>query len=338
MCSKKIRIAVVGATGLVGGEIVNQILKSKIRPSGLLLFSSERSSGHLVWTGREYLRVKPFRLKEVRGCDICFLAVGSEFSKRCAHRIANLGSIVIDNSSAFRMVPNVPLVVPEVNPEDIKRHRGLIANPNCSTIQLVVALAPLHRRWKARKVVVSTYQAVSGAGSQAVGELATQTQTILEGGKIVKGSLPKQIGFNLFPHIGDFDSEGWSAEESKMLNETRKILKNNEISVIATTVRVPVFRGHSEAVYVEFEHPVDLDTAREELGQAKGVRLMDRWQEGIYPTPVECANRRDVFVGRLRRIPGCPNAISMWIVSDNLLKGAALNAVQIAELLDLGTE
>ncbi len=333
MVSKRLHIAVVGATGLVGGEIVSQILRSRINVGDLLLFSSDRSSGHLAWLGKGYQEVRPFRLEDLRGCDICFLAVSGDFSREYAHRITSLGIIVIDNSSAFRMDPNVPLVVPEVNPEDLAWHRGLIANPNCSTIQMVVALAPLHRRWKARKVVVATYQAVSGAGGQAVGELAEQARAILEGRKVVPGALPKQIGFNLFPHIGEFDSEGWSSEESKMLNETRKILKDNEIIVVPTTVRVPVFRGHSEAVYVEFEKPVDLDIAREDLSRAKGVKLMDNPLQAIYPTPVECANRGDVFVGRLRKIPGCPNAISMWIVADNLLKGAALNAVEIAELV-----
>lgn len=333
MSGSKMRIGVVGATGLVGGEIVRQVLRSGISLGDLLLFRSERSCDQVAWTGKEYREIKPFRLRDLRGCDICFLAVSGDFSREYAWQIADLGSIVIDNSSAFRMDPDVPLVVPEVNPEDIQWHKGLIANPNCSTIQMVVALAPLHRKWRARKVVVATYQAVSGAGSAAVGELAMQAQALLEGRRVVARRLPKQIGFNLFPHIGDFDSEGWCLEESKMLNETRKILKNNEIIIAATTVRVPVFRGHSEAVYVEFDQAVDLAIAREELSKAPGIRLMDQPHKRIYPTPLECSGKPEVFIGRLRRVSGCPNALSMWIVSDNLLKGAALNAVQIAEVI-----
>jgi len=326
-------VSVVGATGLVGSEIVRQLLSRRFPFSELHLFASPASSTQEIYLNGRWVKVRPFSLDAMRESEICFLAAGGEFSRRYARRIASLGNIVIDNSSAFRMNSDVPLVVPEINPEDLSWHRGLIANPNCSTIQMVVVLGPLHRRYKLRKVVVATYQSVSGAGTKAVAELASQADAILNGHAPQGEVFPHQIGFNVIPHIDTFDSEGWTREESKMLNETRKILGDNEIDVIATTVRVPVFRGHSEAVYAEFAREVDIEEVRCELEQAAGVVVMDDVSRNVYPTPAFCAGRGETFVGRLRRPPGSRRAICMWIVSDNLLKGAALNAVQIAEHL-----
>jgi aspartate-semialdehyde dehydrogenase len=315
-------VAIVGATGLVGSEIARVLAARRFPLSELRLFASGRKSETTV---------RPFRLAHLAGCDICFLAAGGPFSIRYAMRIAALGAVVIDNSSAFRMEPTVPLVVPEVNPEDIAAHHGVIANPNCSTIQMVVALAPLHRRWGLTRVVVATYQAVTGAGLEAGGELASQAVAALEGGHLEPRVFPHPIAFNLIPAIGCVEADGYTVEERKMLNETRKILKDDTIRVSATAVRVPVFRGHSEAVYAEFARPVDATEARRTLEAAPGISVVDDPVRDVYPTPLEAAGRDLTFVGRLRRDPGSDRALSMWIVSDNVRKGAALNAVQIAE-------
>ncbi|MGC8972181.1 MAG: aspartate-semialdehyde dehydrogenase, partial [bacterium] len=243
------------------------------------------------------------------------------------------GAVVIDNSNAFRMEPDVPLVVPEVNEEKIKEHKGIIANPNCSTIQMVVALAPLHRRFKIKRIVVSTYQSVSGTGREAVEELWEETKSILEGKSIAPKVYPHQIAFNLLPHIDIFYPNGFSKEEMKMLNETRKILDDPSIKVCATTVRVPVFRAHSESVNIETELPITPDEVREILSKSPGVVVVDKPEEAIYPMPIMAEGRDEVFVGRIRKDESVENGIAMWIVSDNIRKGAALNAVQIAESL-----
>jgi aspartate-semialdehyde dehydrogenase len=326
-------VSIIGATGLVGSEIA-RILRSRRFPlSELRLFASGRRAERMARIGDRDLPVRAFALEAVAGSDICFLAVDGAFSKRYALKIASLGPIVIDNSSAFRMEPGVPLVVPEVNPEDIERHRGIIANPNCSTIQMVVALAPLHRRWRLRKVVVSTYQSVSGAGLAAAGELACQTVAELRGERASAREFPHRVAFNLLPQIGAFGPDGFALEESKLMNETKKILGDGTIDVVATAVRVPVFRGHSEAVYAEFDAPISLEEAREILAGSPGVEVMDDPARGIYPMPSAAAGKDATYVGRLRGDPGCPKALCMWVVSDNLRKGAALNAVQIAENL-----
>ncbi len=333
MTRRKRVVSVVGATGLVGSEIVRQLLRQHFPLASLLLFASPNSQIQKVPLAGKWVEVKPFKLDLLRRSEICFLAAGGAFSRRYARRIASLGNVVIDNSSAFRMHHDVPLVVPEVNPQDLSWHRGLIANPNCSTIQMVVALAPLHRKWHLRRIVVATYQAVSGAGTRAVAELTIQTSAILEGNEVRSRVFPHQIGFNVIPHIDDFDSSGWTREESKMLNETRKILDDNEIEVIATTARVPVFRGHSEAIYAEFEKEITPDEARCELRSAPGVIVMDDFRRNVYPTPVLCSGKEGTYVGRIRAVPGSKCGICMWVVSDNILKGAALNAVQIAQHL-----
>jgi len=272
-------------------------------------------------------------MDSVRGSDITFLAAGGGFSRKYARRIARAGGVVIDNSSAFRMDDDVPLVVPEVNPLAALGHRGIIANPNCSTIQMVVVLAPLHERYELRRVVVSTYQSVSGAGLKAVGELAVHTEAALRGCELEPREFPREIGFNVVPHIDRFDERGWTFEETKMINETRKILGDDSIRVIATAVRVPVFRGHAESVFAEFAEPVDLKEARALLGRADGVKVMDDPARLRYPTPLDSAGRDETLVGRIRLDPDSPRGLCLWIVSDNLRKGAALNAVQIAEQL-----
>jgi aspartate-semialdehyde dehydrogenase len=326
-------VSIIGATGLVGSEIA-RVLRARGFPlSELRLFASGRSAERTARIGAKELPVRAFGLREVAGSDICFLAVDGAFSKRYARRIASLGTTVIDNSSAFRMERTVPLVVPEVNPEEIDNHRGIIANPNCSTIQMVVVLAPLHRRWRLRKVVVATYQAVSGAGLAAGGELASQSLAALGGEPAPARVFPHVIAFNLVPHIGPFGPDGFTLEESKLMNETRKILKDGTIDVVATAVRVPVFRGHSEAIHAEFEAPVNCGEARDLLAGSPGVEVVDDPTGARYPMPITAAGKDVTYVGRLRRDPGCPRALCMWVVSDNLRKGAALNAVQIAETL-----
>ncbi len=324
-------VSVVGATGLVGSEIARLLLLRDYPVSKLLLFASGKHPEREVRLGGRKLEVRPFTLDAIRGSDLCFLAAGGEFSRRHARAIAGTGTLVIDNSSAYRMDSRVPLVVPEVNLDALHEHKGLIANPNCSTIQMVVALAPLHRQWRLRRVVVSTYQAVTGAGLLAAGELAAQSDAALRGERAPCKVFARPIAFNVLPHIDRFGAQGWTLEEKKMREETKKIMGDSSIEVLATAVRVPVFRGHSEAVHAEFLKSVSLERARELLSRAPGIKLMDAPAEGLYPTPLDCAGRDVTLVGRLRGDPSSDRALLMWIVSDNLLKGAALNAVQIAE-------
>jgi aspartate-semialdehyde dehydrogenase len=326
-------VSIVGATGLVGSEIARVLSARRFPLSELRLFASGRSAERTAVVGGKELPVLPFRLREVAGSDICFLAAGGPFSLRYARAIASLGIVVIDNSSAFRMDRGVPLIVPEVNAGEIRAHRGIIANPNCSTIQMVVVLAPLHRRWRLRRVVVATYQAVTGAGMEAGGELASQALAALEGRQVPPKVFPHTIAFNLLPHIGAFGPDGFSVEETKLMNETRKILKDGTIDVIATAVRVPVFRGHSEAVYAEFAKRVGVEEALRILEASPGVEVVDDPAKAAYPMPISAAGKDVTYVGRLRADPNRTKALCMWIVSDNLRKGAALNAVQIAEEL-----
>jgi aspartate-semialdehyde dehydrogenase len=332
-------VSIVGATGLVGTEIA-RILELRGFPARrLVLYSSGRKPERKLLVSGVDQPVHPFTMDAFRrlsgggGRGVCFLAAGGEFSREYARRIAGAGHVVIDNSSAFRMDPTVPLVVPEVNPQDLARHDGLVANPNCSTIQMVVALGPLHRVWTLRKVVVATYQAVAGAGLAATGELAAQSLAVLEGRPVRPLALPHRIAFNLIPRIDVLDGEGWTGEERKLMNETRKILGDQSIQVVATAVRVPVFRGHSEAVWAEFAGAVGVAEARRILRQAPGVTLVDDPDHDLYPMPADCAGKADTFVGRLRRDPDSARALLLWVVSDNVWKGAALNAVQIAEEL-----
>ncbi len=324
-------VSIIGATGLVGSEIARLLFTRRFPLRDLMLFSSGRSAEREATIAGRRFEIRPFNLERTARSDLCFLAAGGEFSRRYARRISSLGNVVIDNSSAFRMDRDVPLIVPEVNAADIGNHRGIIANPNCSTIQMIVALAPLHRIWSLKKVIVSTYQSVTGAGLRAAGELAMQSHCILEGLPYTARVFPHRIAFNVIPHIDQFDADGWTREERKMMNETRKILGDPSIDVVATTVRVPVFRGHSESVYAVFAKPVDVALARRVLASVPGIVVDDDPAHSRYPMPLDCTGSDETFVGRLRSDPASSNALCMWIVSDNLLKGAALNAVQIAE-------
>lgn len=326
-------VAVVGATGLVGREMVS-ILESRNFPvKSLRLLATSRSQGTIVKFKGQDIVVEEATPNSFEGIQIALFSAGEKGSKELAPYAVKSGAVVIDNSNAFRMEPEVPLVVPEVNEEKIREHKGIIANPNCSTIQMVVALAPLHRRFKIKRIVVSTYQSVSGTGREAVEELWEETKDIIEGKQVTPKVYPHQIAFNLLPHIDTFYPNGFSKEEMKMLNETRKILDDPSIKVCATTVRVPVFRAHSESVNIETELPITPEEVREILSNSPGVVVVDKPEESLYPMPIMAEGRDEVFVGRIRRDESVENGIAMWIVSDNIRKGAALNAVQIAESL-----
>ncbi len=328
------RVAVVGATGAVGREMIKVLEERNFPVSDIRLLASQRSAGKTLKFKDTEVTVEELKPESSKGVDIALFSAGSERSKQFAPEAVKRGAVVVDNSSAFRMEQDVPLVVPEVNPEDVDWHTGIIANPNCSTIQMVVALKPLYDVSRIKRVVVATYQAVSGAGAEAVEELKVQTKAVLEGTAVPPPSkIPARIAFNCVPHIDKFFPGGYTREELKMVNETKKIMHDNEIKVTATCVRVPVFVGHSEAVNVEFEKPVSVEKAKEVLRNAPGVRLLDDFENHVYPMPVDVAGTDDVFVGRIRRDDTIPSGLNLWIVADNLRKGAALNAVQIAELL-----
>jgi aspartate-semialdehyde dehydrogenase len=328
-------VCVVGATGTVGQEMLRVLEQRKFPVREIRLLASERSAGsYLEFAGRQ-VKVELLQEKSFAGMEIGLFSPGGELSARFAPIAGAAGCVVIDNTASFRMDPDVPLVVPEVNPEDIAlyKKRNIIANPNCSTIQMVVVLKPIHDRVRIKRVVVSTYQATSGAGREAMEELVSQTTAILNQKEIRKGVLPQQIAFNLFPHIDSFLPNGYTKEEMKMVNETRKIMHDDTIQVCATTVRVPVFYGHSQAVNLELERKVSPAEIREILAQAPGVQVYDDPAANKYPMPILAAGKDDTFVGRIREDLSHPQGIVLWIVSDNIRKGAALNAVQIAEHL-----
>ncbi|MDG3442253.1 aspartate-semialdehyde dehydrogenase [Nitrospirillum amazonense] len=328
------KVAVVGATGNVGREMLQILAEREFPVSEVVALASERSIGSEISFGDDDLRVQDLAKFDFTGTDIVLSSAGAKVSAQFAPKAAAAGAVVIDNTSHFRMDPDVPLVVPEVNPEAIAgyRKKGIIANPNCSTIQMVVALKPLHDLARIRRVVVSTYQSVSGAGKEAMDELFTQTRAIYVNDPVEKKQFTKQIAFNVIPHIDVFMEDGTTKEEWKMTVETKKIL-DPSIKVTATCVRVPVFIAHSEAINVEFENPISADEARAALRRAKGVSLIDHQADEGYVTPVEAAGDDLVFVSRLREDFTVENGLNLWVVSDNLRKGAALNAVQIAERL-----
>ncbi|MDQ7249415.1 aspartate-semialdehyde dehydrogenase [Dongia sedimenti] len=329
------RVAVVGATGNVGREMLNILAERQFPVKDVIPLASDRSNGAEISFGEdEVLKVRSLDKFDFKGVDIVLSSAGAKISADFAPRAAAAGAIVIDNTSFFRMDPDVPLVVPEVNPEDIAlyRKKGIIANPNCSTIQMVVALKPLHDLVKIKRVVVSTYQSVSGAGKEGMDELFDQTRNVFTNGSLEHKKFTKQIAFNVIPHIDVFMEDGYTKEEWKMAVETRKIL-DPDIPVTATCVRVPVFIGHSEAVNVEFEEAMSVDHARAALRSAPGVSVVDLRADEGYVTPVECAGEDKVYVSRIRKDPTVPHGLNLWVVSDNLRKGAALNAVQIAEVL-----
>ncbi|HYC03635.1 MAG TPA: aspartate-semialdehyde dehydrogenase [Azospirillaceae bacterium] len=332
------KVAVVGATGNVGREMLQILAEREFPVSEVVALASERSAGNEVSFGEDdVLRVQDLNSFDFRGTDIVLSSAGAKVSAAFAGRAAGAGAVVIDNTSHFRMDPEVPLVVPEVNPQAIAGYtkKGIIANPNCSTIQMVVALKPLHEVAKISRVVVATYQSVSGAGKEAMDELFSQTRAIYVNDPVEKQRFTKQIAFNVIPHIDSFMDDGSTKEEWKMVVETKKIL-DPSIKVTATCVRVPVFIGHSLALNVEFADSISESEARAALKKAKGVSVIDHRADEGYVTPVECAGDDLVFVSRLREDPTVENGLNLWVVADNLRKGAALNAVQIAELLAKG--
>ena len=323
--------AIIGASGNVGRKIIEILEKSKISFKDLYLVASKKSAGKKIKFRKKEIEIQNLENYDFSKAQITIFAAGSQIAEEWAPKAAK-ETIVIDNSSFFRMQKNIPLVVPEVNPEDLEKHDNIIANPNCSTIQMVLALKPLHDEYKIKRVVVSTYQAVSGAGKEAMDELFEQTKNFLDKKNIVSKNFTKQIAFNLIPHIDVFDKDGYTKEELKMTNETKKIL-DEKIEVTATCVRVPVRTGHSESINIEFEKSYDLESIIKILDNAPGCKVIDERKDGGYITPLEAENDYTTYISRIRKDNTNPNAINIWVVSDNLLKGAALNTVQIAECL-----
>ncbi len=332
------RVAIVGATGEVGRAFLRVLEERNFPVSSLKLFASKNSKGKtLTFKGKEYKVEALEEQDSFKNIDIALFSAGSTVSKEYAPLFAKDGAVVIDNSSYWRMNKDVPLVVPEVNKEDIKLHKGIIANPNCSTIQMVVALKPIYDKYGIERIIVSTYQSVSGAGNKAIVELEEQTKAWCEKKRIPTPSkLPKRIAFNVIPHIDVFEEDLYTKEETKMLNETRKIMHDENLKVSATCVRVPVFYGHSESVTVETKKDFNLDELKNLLRNSQNIILMDNPQDNLYPVPIVVEGRDEVFVGRIRRDRAFERGVSMWIVADNIRKGAATNAVQIAEELKNG--
>jgi aspartate-semialdehyde dehydrogenase len=333
MARKSLKVAVVGATGAVGNLMV-KVLEERSFPVGeLTLLASARSLGKtLSFKGTE-LPVHELREDSFEGIQVALFSAGGSVSKKFAPIAAQAGCVVIDNSSAFRMDPRVPLIVPEVNPDAVSPHPNIIANPNCSTIQMVVALKPIYDAVGIKRIVVTTFQAVSGTGKRAIEELRQQVTDLVQGKEVRREVYPYQIAFNCFPHIGAFLENGFTEEEMKMANETHKIFNDPEIAVCATTVRIPVYFGHSESVNIETRRPVTVGRVRSLLEDAPGVRVVDDVSQLRYPVPLEAAGRDETLVGRIRLDPSVENGLALWVVADNIRKGAATNAVQIAELL-----
>jgi len=326
-------VAVVGATGAVGEEMVSILEERKFPVERLRLFASERSEGRTIGFRGEEIKVEVLREDSFEGVDISLFSAGAERSRYFAPIAVKAGCVVVDNSSAWRMEPDVPLVVPEVNAHDLKWHKGIIANPNCSTIQMVMVLKPIHDVARLKRVVVTTFQSVSGTGKKAMDELLRQTTDLLNFRDIKAEVYPHQIAFNCLPHIDKFMEDGYTKEEHKMINETRKILGDPSIRITATTVRVPVFRGHSESVNIETEKRLTANEVRAILSEKNGIIVYDAPDKNIYPYPILVSGKDETYVGRIREDTSVENGINMWIVADNLRKGAALNAVQIAEML-----
>jgi len=335
MKKEKYNVAVAGATGAVGTEMVSILQERNFPVATLKLLASTRSAGtKMEFKGKEYA-VEVLNDNSFSGVDIGLFSPGGSVSEKFAPVAGKAGCVVIDNTSAFRMDPQVPLVVPEVNAHAIAQYskKNIISNPNCSTIQMVVALKPIHDAVRIKRVVVSTYQAVSGTGRRAIKELESQVRAIYNNKEVEKSVYPHQIAFNCLPHIDVFFDNGYTKEEMKMVNETKKIMEDDSIQVTATTVRVPVFYGHSESVNIETEKKITPDEVRKILSKAPGVVVVDNPKKFEYPLAIDAAGKDETFVGRIREDESIPNGINMWIVSDNIRKGAALNAVQIAEIL-----
>ena len=324
-------LAIIGASGNVGRKTIEILEKSKLSFDNLFLVASLKSAGEKITFKGKEIEIENLENYDFSKAQITFFAAGSLIAKEWAPKAAKK-TIVIDNSSYFRMQNDVPLVVPEVNPEALDEHKNIIANPNCSTMQMVLVLKPLHDEYKVKRVIVSTYQAVSGAGKAAMDELFEQTKNYLDGKKIVSKNFSKQIAFNLIPHIDVFSEDGYTKEELKMTNETKKIL-DKKINVSATCVRVPVKTGHSESINIEFENSYDLKNVKKILEQSPGCKVVDEHKDGGYITPIEAEGDYTTYISRIRKDNSNEKAINLWVVSDNLLKGAALNTVQIAERL-----
>ena len=324
-------LAIIGASGNVGRKTIEILEKSKIKFDNLFLVASTKSAGKTIKFRNEEIKIENLEDYDFAKAQITFFAAGSQIAKEWAPKAAKK-TIVIDNSSYFRMQKDVPLVISEVNPKALEKHNNIISNPNCSTMQMVLPLKPLHDEYKIKRVIVSTYQAVSGAGKAPMDELFDQTKNYLEGKKISSQNFTKQIAFNLIPHIDAFDKDGYTKEELKMTNETKKIL-DSEIEVTATCVRVPVRTGHSESINIEFDNLYDFENIIKILKSAPGCKVIDERNDGGYITPLEAEGNYTTFISRIRKDNSNVKAINLWVVSDNLLKGAALNTVQIAECL-----
>ncbi len=331
---KKFNVAILGATGAVGQEMLKILVERNFPYNELHLLASARSAGKVIKVKDQEFVVEEASVDSFKGIDIVLGAAENDIAEKFLPKAVEEGAVVVDNSSAFRLDPNVPLVIPEVNPQDVAKHKGIIANPNCATIIALVALQPLNAYAKAKKMVVSTYQAVSGAGVGGIRELDEQIDAIKNGDEIKVNTFQYQIAYNLIPQIGGFDENGYSSEEMKMQNEGRKILANPDLCVNCTCVRVPIYRSHSESIMVEFENEISVEKARELLANADGVKLVDDPNNKVYPMPLDTSDQDLVYVGRIRKdLSGHNNALSFFCCGDQVRKGAATNAVQIAELV-----
>ena len=331
--TKSYRVAILGATGAVGTELLELLERRNFPLADLKLLASPRSAGRTLQFQGENLLVEPVGEGSFDNVDLVLASAGGSISLVWAPIAVAAGAVVIDNSSAFRLDPQVPLVVPEVNPSALHSHRGIIANPNCTTILMTVAVWPLHQVRAVRRIVAATYQSASGAGARAMEEVKNQAQAVLQGKEPVTEIFPYPLAFNLFPHNSPLNQLGYCEEEMKMVNETRKIFDAQQLRITATCIRVPVLRAHSEAINLEFETPLSVDEAREVLSQAPGVQLVEDWESNHFPMPIEATGRDEVLVGRIRQDISHPCGLELWLCGDQIRKGAALNAVQIAELL-----
>jgi aspartate-semialdehyde dehydrogenase len=331
--AKDVNVAIVGATGLVGQELIKTLLQRRFSIKSLRLLASPRSVGKKVMVAEQEIEVEETNNDSFEGADIAFFGATTTVSRELVPAAAKAGAVVIDDSSAWRMEPEVPLVVPEVNGDDLEQHKGVVAIPNCSTTPVVLALWPIHRVNPIRRIIADTYQSVSGTGASAVNELREQSRAVLEGKSVSPHVYPHQIAFNLLPEIDVFMDNGYTKEEWKMVQESRKIMHEPDLAVSATCVRAPIFIGHSAGVHVELTRPMAVEEVRSILQDAPGITVQDEGSISLYPQPWTAAGRDDTFVGRIRQDASHPNGIAMWIVADNLRKGAALNSIQIAEEL-----
>ena len=329
----QLRVAVLGATGAVGQEILELLASRNFPLKQLKLLASPNSAGKEIKFCGETLKVEATESNSFDNIDLVLASAGGATSKAWASKIVEAGAVMIDNSSAFRMNPEVPLVVPEINPEAAANHQGIIANPNCTTILMGVAIYPLHQLQPIKRIVVATYQSASGAGARAMEEVKRQAQAILQGETPQPEVLPYPLAFNLFPHNSPLNAQGYCEEEMKMVNETRKIFNAPELRVSATCVRVPVLRAHSEAINLEFAEPVSVERARDLIAAAPGVKLVEDWEKNYFPMPIDVTGKDEVLVGRIRKDISHPCGLELWLCGDQIRKGAALNAIQIAELL-----